>query len=61
MEYRVKGSETQINPGTYTVKVKPEDGYTGEDGTTDPVTLTVTIARRTATASDFEGISCPPY
>ncbi len=57
----VQGSETQINPGTYTVKVKPEDGYTWEDGTTDPVTLTVTIARRTATASDFEVISCPPY
>ena len=55
----VQGSETQINPGTYTVKVKPEDGYTWEDGTTDPVTLTVTIARRTATASDFEVISCP--
>lgn len=57
----VQGSETQINPGTYTVKVAPEDGYTWEDGTTDPVTLTVTIARRTATASDFEVISCPPY
>lgn len=55
----VQGSETQINPGTYTVKVKPEDGYTWEDGTTDPVTLTVTIARRTATASDFEVISYP--
>ena len=57
----VQGSETQINPGTYTVKVKPEDGYTWEDGTTDPVTLTVTIAKRTATASDFEVIPCPPY
>lgn len=57
----VQGSRTYCNPGTYTVKVKPEDGYTWEDGTTDPVTLTVTIARRTATASDFEVISCPPY
>lgn len=55
----VQGSRTYCNPGTYTVKVKPEDGYTWEDGTTDPVTLTVTIARRTATASDFEVISCP--
>lgn len=57
----VQGSRTYCNPGTYTVKVKPEDGYTWEDGTTDPVTLTVTIAKRTATASDFEVISCPPY
>lgn len=57
----VQGSRTYCDPGTYTVKVKPEDGYTWEDGTTDPVTLTVTIARRTATASDFEVISCPPY
>lgn len=57
----VQGSRTYCNPGTYTVKVKPEDGYTWKDGTTDPVTLTVTIARRTATASDFEVISCPPY
>lgn len=55
----VQGSRTYCNPGTYTVKVKPEDGYTWEDGTTDPVTLTVTIAKRTATASDFEVISCP--
>ena len=55
----VQGSETQINPGTYTVKVKPEDGYTWEDGTTDPVTLTVTIARRTATASDIHVKKCP--
>lgn len=57
----VQGSRVYDAPGTYTVKVKPEDGYTWEDGTTDPVTLTVTIAKRTATASDFEVISCPPY
>lgn len=57
----VQGSRTYCNPGTYTVKVKPEDGYTWKDGTTEPVTLTVTIARRTATASDFEVISCPTY
>lgn len=57
----VQGSRTYCDPGTYTVKVKPEDGYTWVGGTTDPVTLTVTIARRTATASDFEVISCPPY
>lgn len=57
----VQGSRTYCNPGTYTVKVKPEDGYTWKDGTTEPVTLTVTIARRTATASDFEVISRPPY
>lgn len=57
----VQGSRTYCNPGTYTVKVKPEDGYTWKDGTTDSVTLTVTIAKRTATASDFEVISCPPY
>lgn len=55
----VQGSRTYCDPGTYTVKVKPEDGYTWKDGTTDPVTLTVTIARRTAMASDFEVISCP--
>lgn len=55
----VQGSRTYCDPGTYTVKVKPEDGYTWEDGTTEPVTLTVTIAKRTATASDFEVISCP--
>lgn len=55
----VQGDRVYDAPGTYTVKVKPEDGYTWEDGTTDPVTLTVTIARRTATASDFEVISCP--
>lgn len=57
----VQGSRTYCNPGTYTVKVKPEDGYTWVGGGTDPVTLTVIIARRTATASDFEVISCPPY
>ena len=56
----VQGSRTYCDPGTYTVKVKPEDGYTWKDGTTEPVTLTVTIARRTATASDFEVISYPP-
>lgn len=55
----VQGSRTYCNPGTYTVKVKPEDGYTWKDGTTEPVTLTVTIARRTATASDFEYNACP--
>lgn len=57
----VQGDRVYDAPGTYTVKVKPEDGYTWKDGTTDPVTLTVTIARRTATASDFEVISCPTY
>ena len=57
----VQGNRVYDAPGTYTVKVKPEDGYTWKDGTTDPVTLTVTIARRTATASDFEVISCPTY
>lgn len=55
----VQGDRVYDAPGTYTVKVKPEDGYTWEDGTTDPVTLTVTIAKRAATASDFEVISCP--
>ena len=57
----VQGSRVYDAPGTYTVKVKPEDGYTWKDGTTEPVTLTVTIAKRTATASDFEVISCPTY
>lgn len=57
----VEGTYIHTKAGTYTVKVKPEDGYTWAGGTTDPVTLTVTIARRTATASDFEVISCPPY
>ena len=55
----VQGARVYDAPGTYTVKVKPEDGYTWKDGTTEPVTLTVTIAKRTATASDFEVISCP--
>ena len=57
----VEGTYIHTKAGTYTVKVKPEDGYTWEDGTTDPVTLTVTIARRTATASDFKYDACPPY
>ena len=57
----VQGSRTYCDPGTYTVKVKPEDGYTWKDGTTEPVTLTVTIARRTATASDFKYDAYPPY
>lgn len=57
----VEGTYIHTKAGTYTVKVKPEDGYTWAGGTTDPVTLTVTIAKRTATASDFEVISCPPY
>ena len=55
----VEGTYIHTKAGTYTVKVKPEDGYTWKDGTTDPVTLTVTIARRTATASDFEYNACP--
>ena len=55
----VEGTYIHTKAGTYTVKVKPEDGYTWKDGTTDPVTLTVTIAKRTATASDFEVVSCP--
>lgn len=57
----VEGTYIHTKAGTYTVKVKPEDGYTWVGGGTDPVTLTVTIARRTATASDFEVISCPTY
>ena len=57
----VQGNRVYDAPGTYTVKVKPEDGYTWKDGTTDPVTLTVTIARRTATASDIYVKTCPPY
>ena len=56
----VQGSRTYCNPGTYTVKVKPEDGYTWKDGTTEPVTLTVTIAKRMATASDFKYDAYPP-
>lgn len=55
----VEGTYIHTKAGTYTVKVKPEDGYTWKDGTTEPVTLTVTIARRTATASDFEYNACP--
>ena len=55
----VEGTYIHTKAGTYTVKVKPEDGYTWKDGTTEPVTLTVTIARRTATASDFEYDACP--
>lgn len=47
-------------PGTYTLKVGLEDGYTWRDGTgTTPKEIQVTIAKRTATASDFEVISCP--
>ena len=57
----VEGTYIHTKAGTYTVKVKPEDGYTWKDGGTDPVTLTVTIARRTATASDFKYDACPPY
>ena len=57
----VEGTYIHTKAGTYTVKVKPEDGYTWVDGTTDPVTLTVTIARRTATASDFKYDAYPPY
>ena len=57
----VEGTYIHTKAGTYTVKVKPEDGYTWKDGTTDPVTLTVTIAKRTATASDFKYDACPPY
>ena len=57
----VEGTYIHTKAGTYTVKVKPEDGYTWKDGTTDPVTLTVTIAKRTATASDFEYDAYPPY
>lgn len=57
----VQGSRVYDAPGTYTVKVKPEDGYTWKDGTTEPVTLTVTIAKRTATASDIYVKTCPPY
>ena len=55
----VEGTYIHTKAGTYTVKVKPEDGYTWMDGTTDPVELTVTIAKRTATASDFEYDACP--
>lgn len=55
----VEGTYIHTKAGTYTVKVKPEDGYTWVGGGTEPVTLTVTIARRTATASDFEYNACP--
>lgn len=55
----VEGTYIHTKAGTYTVKVKPEDGYTWVGGGTDPVTLTVTIARRTATASDFEYAAYP--
>ena len=55
----VEGTYIHTKAGTYTVKVKPEDGYTWVGGGTDPVTLTVTIAKRTATASDFEYDACP--
>ena len=57
----VEGTYIHTKAGTYTVKVKPEDGYTWVGGGTDPVTLTVTIARRTATAGDFKYDACPPY
>lgn len=57
----VEGTYIHTKAGTYTVKVKPEDGYTWKDGTTEPVTLTVTIAKRTATASDFKYDAYPPY
>lgn len=57
----VEGTYIHTKAGTYTVKVKPEDGYTWKDGTTEPVTLTVTIARRTAKASDFKYDAYPPY
>ena len=57
----VEGTYIHTKAGTYTVKVKPEDGYTWAGGTTDPVTLTVTIAKRTATASDFKYDAYPPY
>ena len=57
----VEGTYIHTKAGTYTVKVKPEDGYTWAGGGTDPVTLTVTIAKRTATASDFKYDAYPPY
>lgn len=57
----VEGTYIHTKAGTYTVKVKPEDGYTWVGGGTDPVTLTVTIAKRTATASDIHVKTCPPY
>lgn len=49
-------------PGTYTLKVGLEDGYTWRDGTgTTPKEIQVTIAKRTATASDIYVEKCPPY
>ena len=49
-------------PGTYTLKVGLEDGYTWRDGTgTTPKEIQVTIAKRTATASDIHVETCPPY
>ena len=49
-------------PGTYTLKVGLEDGYTWRDGTgTTPKEIQVTIAKRTATASDIHVKTCPPY
>ena len=49
-------------PGTYTLKVGLEDGYTWRDGTgTTPKEIQVTIARRTATASDIHVKTRPPY
>lgn len=49
-------------PGTYTLKVGLEDGYTWRDGTgTTPKEIQVTIAKRTATASDIHVEKCPPY
>ena len=47
-------------PGTYTLKVGLEDGYTWRDGTgTTPKEIQVTIAKRTATASDIHVKKCP--
>ena len=47
-------------PGTYTLKVGLEDGYTWRDGTgTTPKEIQVTIAKRTATASDIYVEKCP--
>ena len=49
-------------PGTYTLKVGLEDGYTWRDGTgTTPKEIQVTIAKRTATASDIHVKTCLPY
>lgn len=47
-------------PDTYTLKVGLEDGYTWRDGTgTTPKEIQVTIAKRTATASDIHVKKCP--